>query len=97
MNSMTIDNVWTEKGWGMFFDVVDGEHRHRFSVSLETLGAPGLQDRTKRTFPEIFESSRSIMLRAANYLIRTGQLDLGFDIGGTEIRQAHVREVLGNA
>jgi hypothetical protein len=95
VSPLAVENVHYEKGWGVFFDVRCQEELHRFSVSTDTLASPWLRQRTKQTFPEIFEANVSTFLQAAKLLIRSGRLQATSSIGGTEILRAHIGEVLG--
>ena len=93
MSNLAIEHVSYEKGWGVLFEVKSPEQAHRFCIHMDTLTAPGLRHRTKRTFPEIFEANIDILLLVAEALIRSSQLSS--DIWGTEILASHIGEVTG--
>jgi hypothetical protein len=95
MNITALESSSYEKGWGVFFDVRHQDQLYRFSISIDTLATPGLRHRTKRTFPEVFEANISTMLQVAELLIRSGRLEAGVDIGGTEILASHIGELTG--
>lgn len=95
MSASAIENICYEKGWDVLFEVSRQEERHRFCVRAETLSAPGLRSRTKRTFPEVFEANRATLLRAAELLIVSRRMEPSDSIGGTEILASHIGEVTG--
>lgn len=76
----------------MYFDLICDDETYHFSISSLTLGHCFRQESaTRRSFPDLFDLNKEVILQAAVLIVQRRGVRHQSDIGGMEITEKDVR------